>query len=173
MRISKAFPHRRICISCRRKSITGLYCKSCKPFQEWIPSANHAVVTLFRTNPSITFLRDEFNFPSKKAVVNCLSKLRVPVHKYTLYFLLYNRSSLSCLSYTDLIDRYAFNPKSLVFRVLYHLQLPSGEKEKYQKIYEGMFINPVPMRSLEKDSGIHHELLARCQRLLLDRKIAP
>lgn len=173
MRIPKAFPHRRICISCRRKNINGLYCPSCRPFQAVIPPADHSLVSLFIQNPDVVYLRDEFNFPTTKAVLNSLSKLRVPVRKYTLYYLLYNTLKYHSWSLAELTQRYEFNAKNLRFKVMYHSSLPEGEKEKYGGIYHMMFVERSPVTSIQKEYGIHHELLQRCRQFLIERKIVP
>lgn len=117
-------------------------------------------------------LRDEFNFPSRKATVNCLSKLRVPVRKYTLYYLLYNHARFKSYVYSDLVDKYEFNTRNLRFSILYHQLLPTQAlRDRFLGVFEGLFVNGRPLTGLEKEFGIHHELLTRCREFFLDRKI--
>lgn len=173
MRIPKAFPHRRICISCRRKNINGLYCPSCRPFQAIIPPADHILVSLFIQNPDVVYLKDEFNFPTTKAAINSLSKLRVPVRKYTLYYLLYNVSKYCSWGVHELKSKYEFNSNNLLFKVVYHNSLPEGDKEKYSRVHHMLFIEKASLVAIQRECGIHHELLQRCKQFLVDRKIVP
>lgn len=174
VRIPKAFPHRRICILCHRKKINGLYCPECRKVSHTVHSADYSIVRLFIQNPDVIELRDAFNFSSRKAVLNCLGKLRVPVRKYSLYYLFYNHDRLRNTPHEQLIHRYEFNQNSLRFLILYSQSLPTeADRLKYTHIRERLFDPETSLRSLHKEYGIHHELLSRCREFFTDRKILP
>ena len=172
VRIPKKYPHKRICIFCSSRNTRFLYCDRCSKYKSLLPYVDHDIVRKFIENPNLSLLGKEFNFPSKSSVVSALVKLRVPVKKYTLNYLLFNKDKLSLIPVSELVRDYEFNDRSLRFLVAYSdFLVSSDDRGKYTRIRDVVSNDQVISVSTSKELGVHHEVLNLLRKFFRDRKI--
>ena len=172
VRIPKKYPHKRICIFCGSRNVKNLYCDSCQRFKSLLPYTHHELVKTFIRNPDIKLLAAEFNFNTRSSVVNALTKLRVPVKKYTLNYLLFNHKKFAHLLVKEIVSRYEFNHQSIRFMVVYHSSLENNEaRVRYSMIWEELCKEEPDYPYLEKKTKVHHDTLRLLKKFISERKI--
>lgn len=172
VRIPKKYPHKRICIFCGSRNVKNLYCDSCQRFKSLLPYTHHELVKRFIRNPDVKLLALEFNFNSRSALINALNKLRVPVKKYTLNYLLFNYRNFNDLRIDELTSMYEFNSQSIRFLVVYFNSLKDEvTRKKYGRIWMELHTDSPEYYAIEKSLKIHHGTLRLLKKFITDRKI--
>jgi hypothetical protein len=54
---------------------------------------------------------------------------------------------------------------------MYYNSFPAEERKKYMEIYRMLFVEKFSLTYIQKASGIRHDLLQRCRKFLVERKI--
>ena len=146
-------------------------CPGCKKNYRFVHPADFELSKSFYQNPNITQLRKEYNFLTKKAIVNQLTKLKIPVKTYSLHYLLYNYRNFSDWDLKDLTDMFEFNRKNIKFLVLYHHKIEDKTSRKfYYSIYENI-LNEKPIKTIVSETGVNYESLYFVKKFLLDNEI--